>query len=159
MAGLVKRWTQQDAALEQRVPAWDRPRQRSTGHESADPVERAILDIEYNDGGVRRWLDVSVRHPAAGSAADIGRAARRCGEAARRGERCKHIRYPGEELTAFVVEACGRLGGEARQWLQKQTRELPEETQVAELGRAYQVVSCAVQAQQAWLLRSAAGLK
>ena len=122
----------------------------------ADLVERAILDVEYNDGAGRHWIDVSVRHPAAEDVAPA--AARRPGEAARRAERQKHARYPGDRLTPFVVETPGRLGGEARQWLLRQVRTLPADRQPAELARAYRVVSCAVQAQLALQRRRAAGL-
>jgi len=156
-AGLLKRWTGQQPLLEQRVPAWDRPRQRPRPGE--DPLERAILDIEYTDGNERRWIDVSVRHPAAGTDADRARAARKPGEAARRAERTKHERYPGEQLTAFAVELPGRLGAEAKAWLKQQVRRLPSDTQTHELNRAYKALSCSVQSWMARQLRAASGLK
>ena len=156
VAGLVKRWTQQTPLTEQRVPTWDRLRRNRDGSQR---MERAILDIEYTDGGLRRWIDVTVRHPAAGSPSEVDRAARRGGEAARRAERDKHLRYPGDALTAFAVETFGRVGTEARQWLRRLTLELPEDQQVTELTRAYKVISCAVQAELAEQLRSASALK
>ena len=70
-------------------------------------------------------LDLSVRHPAAGEAAQVTRSARRNGEASRRGEREKHARYPGERLTPLVFEAQGRVGAEAKQWLNSQVAGLP----------------------------------
>ena len=152
LCGIIRRWTGQTPLTEQRVPAWD----RTTGPEEK---RRAILDIEYMDEGTCRWIDVSIRHPAAGGDAATHRAARRPGEAARRGEKAKHSRYPGANLTAFVVEAFGRVGAEARQWLQKQSHEVPEDKRVAELTRAYKAVSCAVQAEMAKQLRAASGLK
>ena len=100
-----------------------------------------------------------MRDSAAGNNSEVTRAARRDGEAARRGERCKHQRYPGDRLAAFVVESAGRVGGEARQWLLRHTNELPADRRTAEQTRAYKVVSCAVQAQVAKQLRKAAGLK
>ena len=121
--------------------------------------EQAILDIEYQDVDGRRWVDVSVRDPAAGNASELSAAARRDGEAARRGERAKHTRYPGDRLTAFVVETSGRVGAEARQWLRRHTHDLPEDQRTAELTRAYKAVSCAVQATVARQLRQAAGLR
>ena len=121
-------------------------------------MERAILDVEYSEDDGRVWLDISVRHSAAGNNSELSTAARRDGEAARRGEREKHTRYPGDRLVPFVVECGGRLGGEARQWLRDQVRQLPEDTQSKELARAYKVVSCAVQGQIARQLRKAAGL-
>ena len=156
VAGLVKRWTQQTPLTEQRVPTWDRTRRNRDGTQR---TERAIPDIEYTDGGLRRWIDVTIRHPTAGTPSDVDRAARRGGEAARRGEREKHSRYPGDCLTAFAVETFGRVGTEARQWLRRLALALPEDQQVAELTRAYKVVSCAVQAELAEQLRAASGLK
>ena len=118
-----------------------------------------MLDIEYTHGGERRWVDVTTRHPAAGTAADAAAAARKPGEAGRRAEREKHERYPGPQLTAFVVELAGRLGGEARLWLRQQVLELPADLRTAELARAYKVVSCTVQSQVALQLRRASGLR
>ena len=86
-------------------------------------------------------------------------AARRDGEAARRAERDKHDRYPGDRLTAFAVEAYGRVGNEARRWILAEISELPTDVQTNERIRAYRVVSCAVQSQVARQLREAAGLK
>ena len=157
VAGLLKRWTNQEPLLEQRVPAWDRQRQRPRPGE--DPLERAVLDVEYTAASERRWIDVSVRHPAAGTEADATRAARKPGEAARRAERTKHERYPGEHLKAFIVELPGRLGGEAREWLKQQVRHLPPDNWTRELNRAYKVVSCSVQSWMARQLRSASGLR
>jgi len=156
-AGLLKRWTQEAPLLEQRVPAWDRPRRNPSRAE--DPLERALLDIEFTELNERRWIDVSVRHPAAGTAADRARAARKPGEAARRAEREKHERYPGPQLTAFVVELPGRLGGEARQWLKDQVQRLHEDQWTYELSRAYRVLSCTVQSYCARQLRVASGMR
>ena len=116
------------------------------------------MDLEYTDDDGRRWLDVSVRHPAAGDANTVKVAARRAGESSRRGEREKHERYPGPRLTPFVVETPGRLGAEARLWLLTQVRALPKDEQSGELLRAYKAVSCAVQSEAALQLRRAAGL-
>ena len=138
------------------MPTWDREVPTRDG---GSRTETAILDIEYTDGAARRWVDVTVRHPAAGNASEVTQAARRAGEAARRGEREKHERYPGEQLTAFAVETYGRVGAEARQWLKRLTAELPEDVQITELTRAYKVISCAVQAELAEQLRAASGLK
>ena len=96
---------------------------------------------------------------ASGDNADVTRAARRGDEAARRGERCKHDRYPGNALTAFVVEAHGRVGGEARQWIRRMTLALPADEQTKEQARAYQAISCTLQTHLARQLRKAAGLR
>ena len=157
VGSLVSRWRHAEPLLEQRVPSWDRPsRSQRPGR---DPVERAILDIEYPEDDGRKWMDISIRHSAAGNASEVATAARRAGEAARRGEREKHARYPGERLVPFVLECGGRLGGEARQWLRAQVEQLPEDTRPSELIRAYRVLSCALQGQLARQLRKAAGLK
>ena len=156
-AGLVKRWAQQEALMEQRVPAWDRNRAASSTAAEAD--EWAILDIEHTATNERHWFDVSVRHPVAGSLSEVRRAAERAGEAVRRGERAKHLRYPGPQLTAFVVEVGGRLGGEARQWLRRQVQELPENRWTPQFAYGHKAVSCAVQAHIARQLRAASGLK
>ena len=155
VCGLIKRWTQQTPHQEQRVPTWDREVVTADGGRR---LETAILDIAYTDGAARRWIDVTIRHPAAGSHSEVSQAARRAGEAARRGERKKHARYFGEQLTAFAVETYGRVGAEARQWLKRMSAELPEELQTAELTRAYKVISCAVQSELAEQLRAASGL-
>ena len=157
VGGLIKRWTLQKPLFEQRVPTWDRRRQKRTGEVY---WERAILDIEYTDvDDARRWIDVSVRIAMAGSTARVHAAAGRPGEAARRGEREKHCRYPSDQLTAFVVEHGGRLGGEARQWLRRHIEQLPDDVQTHEARRAYKVVSCAVQSQIARQLRAASGMR
>ena len=153
VGSLVRRWRLEEPLMEQRVPSWDRqPR-------GATDIERAVLDIEYQDADGRRWLDVSVRHPAAGEGGDVRVAARRDGEASRRGERDKHSRYPGERLTPFIIEVGGRLGAEARTWLSSQLHELPQDIQHAERLRAYKLISCTLQTQVARQLRAAAGLK
>jgi len=152
VGGLLQRWRGERPLLEQRVPTWDR--RHADGR-----TERAILDLEYQDDDGARWLDVSVRHPAAGTQAELRVAARRDGEASRRGEREKHTRYPGNRLTPFVLEAGGRLGAEARLWLLGQARLLPEDQQPRELARAYKVLSCGLQAAAARQLRKAAGLR
>ena len=147
VAGLLKRWTHQEALTEQRVPGWDRPRLPTANN--PDTTERAILDIEYTEENQRQWIDVTVRHPSVGNRSELVAAGKRPGEAARRAEKAKHERYPGHGLVAFAVELSGRLGAEARQWLGHQTQRLPEDQRQYELTRAYKVVSCAVQSQMA----------
>ena len=156
VCGIIKRWTLQTALRDQRVPTWDREVETRDGGRR---MEQATLDIECTDGGTRRWVDVTVRHPLAGSPAEVQRAAKRAGEAARRGEREKHTRYPGDGLTAFAVESYGRVGAEARQWLKKLATELPDDVRTAEMTRAYKVISCAVQSELGLQLRAASGLK
>ena len=157
VGGLVSRWLDVRPLFEQRVPAWDRPSTRAGG--AANGMEQAVLDVEFVGPSGRMYIDVTVRHPAAGDASAVRAAARKDGVATRRAERQKHERYPGPLLTPFVVETPGRLGAEARFWLLTHVRQLPPEQQTKELTRAYQVVSCAVQGAVASQLRKAAGLK
>ena len=154
LGGLLRRWRHELPLYEQRVPLWDRPRPGRPGE-----TERAVLDLEFQDDDGRRWLDVSVRHPAAGTEAEQRVAARRDGEASRRGERDKHARYPGERLTPVILEAGGRLGAEARLWLKAEVRRLPDAEQARELARAHRVLSCGLQGELARQLRAAAGLR
>ena len=151
---LVQRWLFERPLYEQRVPTWDRPRRNRP-----DEIEQAILDMEHDDADGRRWLDISIRHPSAGNLSQLAAAARRDGEASRRGDREKHSRYPGDRLTPFVIEAGGRLGVEARQWLKQLVRQLPQDIQQSELARAYQVLSCTLQSHIARQMRSAAGCR
>ena len=116
-----------------------------------------MLDVEYQADDGRRWLDVTVRHSAAGDDAAALAASRRDGEAGRRAEREKHDRYPGQQLTPFALETGGRIGAEARLWLLGEVRQLPADTQSTELSRAYRVVSCAVQTEVVRQLRRASG--
>ena len=160
VGGLLQRWRGATPLFEQRVPTWDRLRRREEGNtDPQDQVERAILDVEYASEEGRRWIDVTVRHPAAGDNAAVRAACRRDGEATRRAERSKHQRYPGPQLTAFALEAPGRVGAEAKAWLLNEVRQLPPDTQTKELARAYRVVSCALQTEVVRQLRKAAGLR
>ena len=77
----------------------------------------------------------------------------------RRGERDKHARYPGAQLTPFVLETGGRMGAEARLWLLEQVRQLPGDQEQRELARAYKVLGAGLQGFTARQLRKAAGLK
>ena len=155
VGSLVKRRTQQEPLYEQRVPSWDRIRRGRRGTD----IEHAILDVEYSEDGARRWIDVTVRQPAAAPDAATRAAAKKDGEASRRAEREKHERYPGPQLTPFAMETPGRICAEARFWLLAKVRELPPDMQRSEIDRAYRMLSCAVQSECAKQLRKAAGLK
>ena len=157
LGGLIGRWRHAAPLLEQRVPSWDRPRRNPQPWQ--DPVERAVLDVEYQADAGRMWLDVTVRHPAAGDADAVLAASRKDGEASRRAEREKHARYPGEQLTPFALEIGGRIGAEARLWLLSEIRLLPDDIQTMELARAYRVISCALQTGIVKQLRRASGTK
>ena len=109
--------------------------------------------------GGRQLIDVTVRQGASGNGAARQAAARRDGVPSRRAEREKHARYPTNQLVAFAVEGCGRLGGEARAWLRRGASGQPDDVQVAELTRAHRIISAAVQGETARALRAAAGLR
>ena len=66
-------------------------------------------EAEYNDKHGTRWIDVTVRHPAAGGQPSLRNGGTRDGEAPRRGELEKHARYSGNNLLPFVVEPSGRI--------------------------------------------------
>ena len=123
-------------------------------------TEHAILDAIALLLSGRQLIDVTVRQGAAGSAAARLAASRRDGMPSRVAEREKHKRYPGppNRLVPFVVEGCGRLGGEARAWLRMGASGQPVDLLVSELTRAHRVVSAAVQGETARVLRAAAGL-
>ena len=75
----------------------------------------------------------------------------------RTAEREKHARYPSNNLVAFAVEGCGRLGAEARNWLRTGASGQPGDVQLQELTRAHRVISAAVQGETARALRASAG--
>lgn len=152
LGSFLTRWRHEVPLYEQRVPTWDRLSDQGV-------LERAILDVQYQDDDGTRWVDGSIRHPAAGTVAHVRLAARRDGEASRRGERDKHTRYPGDRLVPFVLETGGRVGAEGRHWLHSLTRQLPKDQQTTELTRAYKAVSCALHSEVARQLRSSAGLR
>ena len=152
LGSFLTRWRHEVPLYEQRVPAWDRVN-------NGGVLEQAILDVQCQDDDGTRWVDASIRHPAAGTEAHLRVAARRDGEASRRGERDKHARYHGDRLVPCVVETGGRVGTEACHWLHALTRDLPKDQQAKELTRAYEAVSCALHSEGARQLRSSAGLR
>ena len=152
VAGLARRWYDLEPGLEQRIPELDR--QRADGS-----TEQARLDVAVPLLSGRQLIDVTIRQGAAGNAAARLQASKKDGVPSRRAEREKHSRYPTNELVAFAVEGCGRLGGEARAWLKKGAYSQLGDLQVAELTRAHRVISAAVQGETARALRAAAGLR
>ena len=81
------------------------------------PGEAARLEIEYVVAGVRRHVDVVVKHPRAKRV--VSEAASCAGAAAAEGEADKLRRYPAvpeaglHEVVPFAVESFGRLGSSA----------------------------------------------
>ena len=94
-------------STEQSVPSWDTPK------------ERAILDLWVvdPDTAVPVYVDVAI----------VASATQSCTPAttllARR-ERTKHLRYPGNSLVPFVLDARGRWGNEAVAWAKGLLRHL-----------------------------------
>ena len=152
VAGLARRWYDLEPGLEQRVPELDR--QKADGS-----VEHARLDVAVPLLAGRQLIDVTIRQGAAGSTAARSEAAKKDGAPSRRAEREKHARYPTNQLVAFAVEGCGRLGGEARAWLKAGAYSQLGDMQVSELTRAHRIISAAVQGESARALRAAAGLR
>ena len=116
------------------------------------------MDIVVPMGGRIEFIDVSVRQGAAGSAAARLSAARRDGMPSRRAEQEKHLRYPVDNLVAFIIEGGGRLGDEARAWLRAGAEYQEAASPHWELTRAHRLLSAAVQGETARALRKSYGL-
>ena len=107
------------APTEVMVPAW---RTRSGGS--------SRLEIAYTFEGIRRHVDVILRHPRA--RAFVTRAAEQDGFAASFGEQEKFDRYPAiphaglEAVQPFGMETFGRLGREASSLLRSARRRIEE---------------------------------
>ena len=152
VGGLGRRWYQTEPKYEQRIPELDR--QLPDGR-----LLTAKMDVVLNLPAARSLIDVTVRQGAAGRPGVRLAASRRDGAPSRAAEREKHARYPCNNLVAFVVEGCGRLGAEARTWLRTGASGQPGDVQVWELTRAHRVISAAVQGETARALRASAGLQ
>ena len=108
LAALLRRVLGPGAGVttEQYVLAWDR-----VGDDGK--VEHARLDVTYVVGGRRVYLDVAVVTARSADVPTQRAQGARDGAAADREEDSKRRRYPGPDLRPFVVEALGRLGGDA----------------------------------------------
>lgn len=96
---------------EQFVPSWDRLNEQGQ-------LLRARLDVVFNDAQGRRvYLDAAVSDPATPNVHELRQRANRNAAAAMREEDAKRLRYPGPELTPFVLESLGRLGPSADAFL------------------------------------------
>ena len=151
VAGLARRWHGVEPKLEQHITELDTQNADGT-------TRRAVLDVVVPCIGGRQLIDVTVRQGDAGTPAAVRAAAAKDGLPSTRAEQEKHARYPAPGLVAFVVEGCGRLGGEARSWLRIGASMQPADLQVRELTRAHRVISAVVQGQTARALRVSAGL-
>ena len=145
--------------LEQVIPELARP--------VAGQIEQARLDIVVHDGAARLLVDVVVVSAVKGDASFKRACARRDGHAARRAETSKRSRYRTADLVPFALETGGRLGSDARAFLQRcaDASEDPD----AERAYLYRAVSSLLQggvarqlqaccrAQQTFILSSSSG--
>ena len=90
----------------------------------------ARLDVAFVAGGVREYVDVTIRHPRAQKYR--ARAAEEDGAAARIAEQAKRTRYPARAeagllaVRPFAVESFGRLGPGALRLLREAWQRLAE---------------------------------
>ena len=118
-------------------------------------VKRAKLDVCFDDAqGRRTYLDVAFTDAATTCKQTLLARAKQDGAAARAKEDKKRERYPGPDLTPFVVEAFGRLGGTADAFLRSVAPRDPE-LRSKVLGAARQTLSVLLQTGNAELLLSA----
>ena len=117
---------------------------------------RARLGVCFNDlQGRRVYLDVAVTDPATSCVHERRQRAARNGAAAAREEDSKRLRYPGPDLTPFVLESFGRLGPSADAFLRSVVPKDADNRAVL-LGQARQTLSVLVQMSTAELILSAA---
>ena len=149
LAKWISNVTGKASLTEQFVPRWDRVNAQGQ-------LERARLDVVFADAQGRQvYLDVAVTDPATTCVQEQRRRARRNGAAALREEDAKRIRYPGPELTPFVIETFGRLGASADAFLRSV---VPKGTdhRARLLGQAPQSLSVLLQTGNAELVLSSA---
>jgi len=148
LAAWVEEVTNRTALTEQFVPKWDR-------QDKKGQMIRAKLDVCFDDAQGRRvYVDVAVTDAATTCAQALRARAKRDGAAASEEEDEKRGRYPGPDLTPFVVEALGRLGDSADAFLRSLAPRDPEERSRV-LRAARQTLSVLVQIGNAELLLSA----
>ena len=85
----------------------------------AGQVQEARLDVVVHDGASRSLVDVVIVSSLAGDASFRHACARRDGHAGRRAEIAKRARYGAADLVPFAIETGGRLGTQARAFLQR----------------------------------------
>ena len=118
-------------------------------------VERAKLDVCFDDPQGRRvYVDVAVTDVATNDVHKFRARASRDGAAAADKEDRKWLRYPGPDLTLFVVQALGRMGSGANALLRSFAPTDPTEHSVV-LGAARQSLSALVKMGNAELVLSA----
>ena len=118
-------------------------------------MERAKLDVCFDDPQGRRvYVDVAVTDVATDDVHKLRSRAARDGAAAADKEDRKRLRYPGPDLTPFVVEALARMGSGADALLRSVAPTDATERSVV-LGAARQSLSTLVQMGNAELVLSA----
>ena len=118
-------------------------------------IERAKLDVCFDDSQGRRvYAYVAITDAATDDVHKLRSRAARDGAAAMDKEDRKRLRYPGPDLTPFVVEAFGRIGYGADALLRSIAPPDPTERS-RELGAARQSLSALVQMGNAELVLSA----
>ena len=121
----------------------------------AGRIERAQLHVCFDDSqGWRVYVDVAITDAATRDVYKLRSRAARDGVAAADKEDRKRIRYPGPDLTPFVVEALGRMGSGADALLRSVAPTDATERSVV-LGAARQSLSTLVQMGNAELVLSA----
>ena len=130
------------------MPRWDRRNAQGI-------IERAKLDVCFDDPQGRRvYIDVAITDAATDDVHKLRSRAAQNGAAAADKEDRKRFRYPGPDLTPFVVEALGRMGSGADALLRSFAPKDATERSVV-LGAAKQSLSALVQMGNAELVLSA----
>ena len=89
------------------------------------PEEHGRLDIVFQGGGTNVWVDVAVTAAVTASERAVASHAKTDGAAARAEEAVKRTRYH-SRATPFVLEADGRPGPSAKQFLRRYAQEAGE---------------------------------
>ena len=67
-------------------------------------VERARMDLVFDQNGSTMFLDVAINSPFSSSPALIAAASKRPGDMAKRAEKVKFDRYPHVNFVPFILE-------------------------------------------------------
>ena len=131
------------------MPEWDRPGE-------AD-LEHAVLDIAAVDDGQQLYFDTVVVSPVSTNDRHLASAARRDGYVARRAERAKAKRYPGENLIPAAFEVGGRIGPQLLAWVRAQAADMEPDERSATMDEFYRSVGVSLQGSLASQLLKAVG--
>ena len=119
------------------------------------PNTDARLDITFESGGRRIWLDVAVVTVLTADVANRIRRANVDGAAARQEEGSKRSKYQGR-ATPFVIEALGRPGESARSVLGRFAADQGQGVSI-DVAEAWQSLSSILQAESAAIELKACG--